>query len=241
MGTTQNNVVIAGVGPGLGAALARKFANHGCNIGLLARNESYLDQLVDEMAHDGQTALALPTDLADAVQIESAFQQFTNTLGTVDILINHASGSFWKSVMEISAEEFEISWRTGTLSALICSQKVIPGMLRKGSGNIIFTGTTSAIRGRKGAVDFSSAQFARRGLADAMARELWPQGIHVSHVIIDGVIDTARVRKMYPLEADELLMSTDDIAENYWQLVQQGQSSWAFEIAIRPHNEAFFE
>ena len=75
METTQNNVVIAGVGPGLGAALARKFANHGCNIGLLARNKSYLDQLVDEMAHDGQTALALPTDLADAVQIELAFQQ----------------------------------------------------------------------------------------------------------------------------------------------------------------------
>ena len=118
MGTTQNNVVIAGVGPGLGAALARKFANHGCNIGLLARNKSYLDQLVDQMAHDGQTALALPTDLADAVQIESAFQQFTDTLGTVDILINHTSGAFWKSVMEISAEEFEISWRNGTLKRL---------------------------------------------------------------------------------------------------------------------------
>ena len=114
-------------------------------------------------------------------------------------------------------------------------------MLRNGAGNIIFTGATSAIRGRKGAVDFSSAQFARRGLADAMARELWPQGIHVSHVIIDGVIDTDRTRKMYPPEANELRMSTDDIAENYWQLVQQRQSSWAFEIAIRPYNEAFFE
>ena len=163
METTQNNVVIAGVGPGLGAALARKFANHGCNIGLLARNKSYLDQLVDEMAHDGQTALALPTDLADAVQIELAFQQFTDTLGTVDILINHTSGAFWKSVMEISAEEFEISWRNGTLSALLCSQKVIPGMLRKGSGNIIFTGATSAIRGRKGAVDQANNRCCTKG------------------------------------------------------------------------------
>lgn len=241
MGTPQNNIVIAGVGPGLGAALARKFASHGYNIGLLARNHEYLNQLVDEMNKDKQIALALPTDLMDPIQIESAFQQFTNAFGTVDILINHASGSFWKSVEEISPEEFEISWRIGTLSALLCSQKVIPDMLKKASGNIIFTGATSAIRGRKGAVDFSSSQFGRRGLADAMARELWPQGIHVSHVIIDGIIDTNRVRKMHALEPEDPLMSAEDIAQNYWHLVHQPRSSWAFEIAIRPYNEAFFE
>ena len=100
MGTPQNNVVIAGVGPGLGATLARKFANHDYNIGLLARNQEYLNQLVDEMNQDKQIALALPTDLMDPIQIESAFQQFTKTFGTVDILINHANGSFWKSVEE---------------------------------------------------------------------------------------------------------------------------------------------
>ena len=132
--------------------------------------------------------------------------------------------------MDISADQFEQVWRTSTLSALLCSQLVIPQMLEKGHGNIIFSGSTSAVRGRKGAVDVSSSRFARRGLADAMARELWPQGIHVSHVIIDGVMDTPKVRQNYSLEPNELLISPADVAESYWHLVQQPKSSWGLRL-----------
>ena len=239
--TSPVNVVIAGVGPGLGVALARKFAHHGCTVGLLARSQNYLNQLVDEFSANEQTAIALPADLTKPTQITSAFQQFINTFGSVDTLINHAGGGNWSGTMDISADQFERVWRTSTLSALLCSQLVIPQMLEKGHGNIIFSGSTSAVRGRKGAVDVSSSRFARRGLADAMARELWPQGIHVSHVIIDGVMDTPKVRQNYSLEPNELLISPADVAESYWHLVQQPKSSWAFEIAVRPHTETFFE
>ena len=229
MKSIPSRVLIAGVGPGLGLALAKRFIHEGCTVGLLARNENYLNQLSSELSQNGQTAIALPADLTDPIQITSAFQHYKNTVGSVDVLIT------------TRASRFEQTWRTSTLSALLCSQQVIPDMLANNNGHIIFSGSTSAVRGRKGAIDFSSSQFARRGLADAMARELWPQGIHVAHVIIDGIIDTPRVRQNYVLAEDELLMCPDDIAESYWHLIQQPKSSWAFEIAIRPHTEAFFE
>ncbi len=235
------NVVIAGVGPGLGLSLARRFANEGCTVGLLARNKNYLNQLVDQFSNNGKTVIALPADLNDPNQIISAFEAYNHIAGPVEVLINHAGNAFWESIMSVSVEQFELVWRTATLSALVCSQQVIPGMLANGGGHIIFSGATSAVRGRKGAVDFSSAQFARRGLADAMARELWPKGIHVAHVIIDGVVDTQKVRQNYTLTKDELLISPDDVVGSYLHLIQQPKSSWSFEIAIRPHTESFFE
>ena len=113
-------------------------------------------------------------------------------------------------------------------------------MVEKRSGAIIFTGATSAIRGRAGAIAFSSAKFAVRGLAWALAREMGPKGIHVAHVIIDGVINTPRVHERYQLSEDEPLLLPDDIAEAYWSLVQQPASAWTFELDLRPHDEEFF-
>ena len=104
-----------------------------------------------------------------------------------------------------------------------------------------FTGATSSVRGRGGAVAFSSAKFAVRGLAQSLAVELWPKGIHVAHVIIDGVIDTPNVRKAYKPTARDPLLQPDAIADAYWNLIQQDRSAWSLEIDLRPHNEAFFE
>ena len=113
-------------------------------------------------------------------------------------------------------------------------------MLKKGGGSIIFTGATSAVRGRAGALAFSSAKFATRGLASALAREVGPYGIHVAHVIVDGVIDTPGVRQRYKLSENEPLLEPDAIADTYWALVQQERSAWTFEVDVRPHNEEFF-
>jgi len=114
-------------------------------------------------------------------------------------------------------------------------------MLKLATGTIIFTGATSSVRGRGGAVAFSSAKFAVRGLAQSLAVELWPKGIHVAHVIIDGVIDTPNVRKTYKPSADEPLLKPEAIADAYWNLIQQECSAWTLEIDLRPHKEAFFE
>ena len=143
--------------------------------------------------------------------------------------------------MEITPAEFERAWRVTTLGALHCSRVAATDMLIDNRGGIIlFTGATSSIRGRQGAIDFSSAKIALRGMADSMARELWPHGVHVAHVIVDGVIDTAAVRRQMDIDPDEPLLDPEHIANVYWSLVEQERSAWSFELEVRPHTEEFF-
>ena len=236
----KKTAVITGVGPGLGASLVRKFASEGYQVGLLARSPDYIQTLATELRASGTNALALPTDIGDSQMIETSFNTIHKELGGVDVLINHAGNAAWVEFAELTAEAFHRSWQVCAFGSFLCAQQVVPDMVEQRSGAILFTGATSAIRGRAGAIAFSSAKFAVRGLAWALAREMGPKGIHVAHIIIDGVIDTPRVRERYQLSEDEPLLLPDDIAEAYWSLVQQPKSAWAFELDLRPHNEEFF-
>jgi NAD(P)-dependent dehydrogenase (short-subunit alcohol dehydrogenase family) len=233
--------VIAGVGPGLGAALARKFADEGRRIALLARSSGYLESLSDELRRAGTQTLAIPTDIGEAGHVSEAFQRIHRELGAVDLLVNNASdsGPFGQSLVEIDAESFARGWRVGVLGALLCSQAVVPDMLRKGSGCILFTGATSSVRGAS--ITFSSAKFAMRGLAQAMARELWPKGVHVAHIIIDGLIRDSESESGVEDQTAEPVMHPAAIAEAYWGLVKQDRSAWTLELDLRPYREKFFE
>ena len=233
--------VIAGIGAGLGAALARKFVAEDCAVALLSRSTEFPSNLVTDLTANGGKALALEADVSDSASVDRAFEQIRQLLGPVDILVNHASASSWKGLLEASPEEMERAWRVSVLGAFLCSQHAARHMLEGDGGTILFTGATSGVRGRAGAIDFSSAKFGARGLADSMARELWPQGIHVAHVIVDGMIDTPMVRENFNLADDEVLLDADDIAAVYWDLVQQRRGAWSFEVDVRPHREAFFE
>lgn len=232
--------VIAGVGPGLGAAIARKFADEGCNLALLSRSSAYSINLSKRLEGTGISAIPIPTDITDAGQVTDSFAKIREELGVPDILINHAGNAAWGNLSELTAEAFENSWRVCTLGAFLCVKQVVPGMIEKGEGTILFSGATSAVRGRSGAIAFSSAKFAMRGLASSLAREVGPQGIHVAHVIIDGIIDSPNLRERYKLSESEPLLKPDAIAETYWALVQQERSAWSFEVDVRPHNEEFF-
>src|SRR6266704_552846 len=169
------------------------------------------------------------------------FAMCGSQLGAVEILIAHASGSVGEGLMKTTPDQFERSWRVAVFGAFLCAREAVPGMLEGGAGAIIFTGATSSVRGRGGAVAFSSAKFVVRGFAQSLAVELWPKGIHVAHVIIDGVIDTTNVRKTYKPSAKEPLLKPDAIAEAYWSLIEQERSAWSLEIDLRPNKEAFFE
>ncbi len=232
--------VIAGVGPGLGAALARKFVKEGCDVALLSRSSPYIKNLSTRLAESGRKAMPIPTDVAEAEEVAASFARIRGELGDPDILVNHAGNAAWGSFADLTPEAFEGAWRVCTLGGFLCSKQVVPGMLQKGGGNILFTGATSAVRGRAGALAFSSAKYATRGLASALAREVGPHGIHVSHIIIDGVIDTPGVRQRYKLRENEPLLEPDAIADTYWALIQQERSSWSFEVDVRPYNEEFF-
>jgi NAD(P)-dependent dehydrogenase (short-subunit alcohol dehydrogenase family) len=233
--------VIAGVGPGLGASLARKLANEGCRIALLARSSAFLETLSKELQQLGTEALTIPTDVSDGNQVATAFEHIRDQLGSVDLLINNASGSgpFGQTFIDISPESFARGWQVGVLGPFLCSQQVVPAMLIKNAGCILFTGATSSVRG--GAITFSSAKFAMRGLAQALARELWPRGIHIAHIVVDGVIQEREVNPEDEDQTTEPLMNPAAIAEAYWGLVQQDRSAWSLELDLRPYREKFFE
>jgi NAD(P)-dependent dehydrogenase (short-subunit alcohol dehydrogenase family) len=230
--------VVAGVGPGLGAALVRKLVKEGCCVGMFARSPKFIGKLAAELEPH---VLAVPGDVSDERQVAAGFRKVRERLGRVEILIAHASGSVGEGLMKTTPKQFEQSWRVAVLGAFLCAREAVPDMLERAAGAIIFTGATSSVRGRGGAVAFSSAKFAVRGLAQSLAVELWPKGVHVAHIIIDGVIDTPKVRKTYEPSSKEPLLKPEAIADSYWNLIQQERSAWSFEIDLRPSKEAFFE
>jgi NAD(P)-dependent dehydrogenase (short-subunit alcohol dehydrogenase family) len=233
--------VIAGVGPGLGGSLARRFAKEGCRVALLARSLDFIETLADELRRRDMEVVAIPTDIGEADQVAGAFQRIREQLGSVDLLINNASGSgpFGQPFVEITAESFARGWQVGVLGAFLCSQAVVPDMLRNGAGCILFTGATSSVRGA--AITFSSAKFGMRGFAQALARELWPKGIHVAHIIVDGVIHESELGVETENQAAEPFMNPAAIAEVYLGLVKQDRSAWTLELDLRPYREKFFE
>jgi len=244
--------VIAGVGPGLGASLARRFAAEGCDVGLLARTASFVEGLASDIAADAPgDAVAAPVDITDRAAVADAFETVREAVGLVDVLINHASGAPWAGA-DIDPEDFRQSLEVGPVGSLHCTQEALADM-RSGEGNtdsdtpadtsgtVIFTGATSAVRGRDGALGFSAAKFAVRGMAGSLARELGPEGIHVAHVVIDGGIATPAALEAgagADVDAGELL-DPDAIADSYWHLVGQDRSSWTLELDLRPHVEEF--
>ncbi|MBV8214998.1 MAG: SDR family NAD(P)-dependent oxidoreductase [Verrucomicrobia bacterium] len=231
--------VIAGVGPGSGAAIARKLAKQGCAVGLIARSADYLDQLAGELRENKSHVDYAKADVSDADQIKSAFAQFRQTLGSIDLLVFHASagGPFGQGLLSIDPKDFARSWAVGTLGGLLCAQAVVPGMLKKGAGAILFAGATSSVRGAS--ISFSSSKFALRGLAQGLARELWPHGIHVAHVVIDAVIGDQGTADAPT--GPEPLLDPDAMAEAYWQLAIQDRTAWTLELDLRPFGEKFFE
>ena len=229
----EDTVVIAGVGPGLGESLARKFAGEGCRVALVARSHSYLAGLAQGLEQG--KALAIPADVTQPDQVRAAFRKVRDSFGPVDVLIYHAGNAGWGRLAGVESGDFEAAWRVCAWAGFLCAREVVPAMIERRRGAILFTGATSSVRGRADALAFSSAKFAVRGLADALARELWPKGIHVAHVIIDGVIGPRGG------PASALQLNPDSIAQSYWALWQQEPSAWTFELDVRPHQEAFFE
>lgn len=234
-----HTAVVAGVGPGTGESIVRKFAAEGCKVAMLARSANYLKDLEDSLVSEGREVLAIPTDLTREQDVKNAFKTVQKQLDPVDILVNHASYAGWKGLLDLTSEEYERVWRVGAFGGFLCSQLAVKDMLDRGGGTVIFTGATSGIRGAAGSLAFASAKFAVRGMAQSMAREFGPKGIHVAFVVIDGQIDTERVRKMMPDRSDETFLDPDAIAENYWHLVNQDRSTWTLEMDLRPHVEKF--
>ena len=233
--------VIAGVGPGFGASIARRFAAEGCQVGLFARSGEYLTGLVDELPASGE-GLAVPTDLTDVEQVRAGFEAVREAYGPVDVLVNHASAPAWKGLMDTSVEEFQRAWAVDARGAFVCSQEAVDDMLETGGGTVIFTGATSAVRSLGGTIGFTAAKFAARGMAMDIAQEFGSEGINVAHVVLDGQIDGPDARQRSPDDLDEAFLDPDEMAATYWHLVEQDDASTQpFEVHITngPQNTEF--
>jgi NAD(P)-dependent dehydrogenase (short-subunit alcohol dehydrogenase family) len=225
--------VVAGVGPGIGAALARRFAEAGYAVAMLARARGTLGALEREI--DG--ARGYTCDVGSADSVARAFAAIRSDLGEVGVLLYNAGSGVFADVESITPEQFEASWRVNAYGALLCAHEVIPAMKAAVGGSIIFTGATASRRGGARTAAFAPAKAAQRSLAESMARSLWPSGIHVSLIIVDGVVDLARTRQAMPEKPDSYFIKPSAVAETAFQLTCQDRSAWSFEVEARPFAE----
>jgi len=239
MADTQPRVaVVVGVGAGLGTALARRFAR-GYAVALVARTQDKLDELAREITDTGGRALAISADVSKADHIARACDQVRRELGEIDVLLYNAAMRPFGRLMETKPSTFENTWRVNAFGAFLWSQVVVPHMLAQGAGVILFTGATAGTRPFAQSAAFGPAKFALRGLAQVMARDLGPQGIHVAYVNIDGAIDMPFIHRLRPDLQKADMLHPDAIAETYWHLAQQEPSAWTQEIDLRPFKENF--
>ena len=226
---------VVGVGPGNGAAFARRFAKEGYAVALLARKTETTSQLASELP--GSRAYAC--DVGDAKSVAAAFEGIRRDLGDVDVAVYNAGSGTWGTIEEVTAEAFETAWRVNALGAFLVAKEVIGPMKAKKQGSIVFVGATASRRGVPRTTAFAPAKAAQRSLAEAMARTLWPSGIHVSLIVVDGVVDLPRTREWMRDKPDTFFIKPDDVADTAYWLTRQPRSAWSFEVEARPFGESW--
>jgi len=242
--TTSNGVaLIAGVGEGLGGALARRFARADYATALVARSADRLAHIADEIEQNGGRGVAYVADLREESAVTKLFEDVEKELGPVSLAVFNAGANYRNSILDTPADMFEKVWRLACYAGFLVGREAARHMVPRGHGTIIFTGATASLRGSAQHAAFAVAKGGLRQLAQSMARELGPQGIHVASVIIDGVIDSARMHERFPERMAQLppegALATGHIAEAYWQIHSQPRDTWTFELDLRPWAEKF--
>jgi NAD(P)-dependent dehydrogenase (short-subunit alcohol dehydrogenase family) len=226
----DESMVIVGVGSGLGTSLARRFAKSGFPISLVARNREKLLPLVSEIESHGINAIAIRADATTESGVKKLFARTEKELGPIGIAVYNAGLRIRKPVLEISSDEFVNSWKLSCYGGFLVGREAAKYMIPRGKGSIFFTGATASIKGFPNSAAFAVGKFGLLGLAESMARELQPRGIHVAHFIIDGVIGR---------ESKDSRLDPDAIAETYFQVHMQHRSGWSFNVELRPWLEKF--
>ena len=227
--------VVTGVGPGTGAALARRFAADGYRVAMLARDETRLEKLVAEL--DGSAAY--PVDVADLDALRAALARVRADLGAPSVLLHNAVAGGFGAFDTVKPEALEHRFRVNVTSLLVLAQELAPAMVEAGWGAIAVTGNTSAWRGKAAFAGFAPTKAAQRILAQSLARTLGPKGVHVAYVVTDAVIDVPWARKAMPDKPDDFFIQPSGIADAVHHVVHQERSAWTFELDLRPHGEVW--
>ena len=227
--------LITGVGPGTGSALARKFAEGGYRVALLARSEGRLAALENELPN----AKGYRCDVSDPAQVEAAASAVERDLGNPSVVIHNAVGGAFGTFLEIDPQVLNRNFQVNTMGLLYLARRFGPAMVGAAKGAIIATGNTSALRGKAGFAGFAPTKAAQRILAEAMARELGPHGVHVAYVVVDAVIDLEWTRKRWPDRPDDFFIKPKAIADEIWHVAHQDRSAWSFNVELRPFGESW--
>ncbi len=237
-------LILLGAGDATGGAIAKRFAREGFTACIARRSVEKLEPLVKEIQANGGKARAFGTDASQEDQVKDMFRVVEEEVGPIEACVFNVSRMKVGPINEISSEDFRRTWESTCFAGFLTGREAALYMKKRGRGTILFTGATASMRGSAGFSAFAAGKFGLKALSQSMARELGPQGIHVAHVIIDGIIDThwfQRMRpEMYAKKKEEGgLLNPEDIAETYWQLHVQKRSAWTQELDLRPPTEKF--
>jgi short-subunit dehydrogenase len=235
MTSTAPVVVVTGVGPGTGSAIVRRFSSGGYKVAMLARTRERLAALERELAN----AKGYPCDVTDETQLDATIEAVRRDLGPPKVLIHNAVGGAFGNFLEIDPQVLNRNFQVNTMALLHLARRLAPAMVAAGEGAIIASGNTSALRGKANFAGFAPSKAAQRILAESMARELGPKGVHVAYVLIDAVIDLEWTRKRFAEAPDDFFIKPGAIAEEIWHVAHQDRSAWSFNVEVRPFRETW--
>jgi NAD(P)-dependent dehydrogenase (short-subunit alcohol dehydrogenase family) len=237
--------LIIGAGDGLGAAIAHAFAREGLRVCVTRRprHMEALDKLAETIRAEGGEAHALGLDARVEADVTELVDRIEREIGPIEVLVFNIGANVRFSVVETTARVYSKVWEMAALAGFLAGREAARVMTPRGQGTILFTGATASLRGGAGFSAFAGAKHALRALAQSLARELGPKGIHVAHVVVDGMIDGAFIRGLVPDAAEKLareeILAPDEIARNYVWLHRQKRGAWTFEMDLRPWTEAW--
>ena len=241
--STKRSCLIIGAGDDTGSAIARAFAAKGYIVCVARRprHKDALDDLVADIAACGGEAVACPVDARDEEAMTALFARIEQDIAPLSAVVFNIGANVRFGIRETTARVYRKVWEMAAFAGFLTGREAAKYMVQRGAGTVIFTGATASVRGGNGFSAFASAKFALRALAQSMARELGPHGIHVAHVVVDGMIDSNFIRDNVPgvdaMRDQDAILSPDAIAANYVMLHEQPRSAWTHELDLRPWKE----
>ena len=237
------SVLVVGAGDATGGAIARRFAREGYAVVVTRRSADKLAPLIERIRADGGVAHGFASDARQEAEVSALFARIEAEIAPLDVVVFNIGANVRFNVTDTTERVYRKVWEMGALAGFLAGREAARVMQPRGRGTILFTGATASVRGSAGFCAFAGAKHALRALAQSLARELGPQGIHVVHVIIDGAIDTRFIAENFPqryaLKSQDGILDPDAIAECYWQLHRQHRSAWTHELDLRPWMETF--
>ncbi|HEY5829465.1 MAG: SDR family oxidoreductase [Hyphomicrobiaceae bacterium] len=235
--------LVIGAGDATGGAIARRFAREGFVACVTRRNVDKLAPLVTRIESEGGRARAFGSDARKEEEMAALVATIEREIGPIEVAVFNIGANVRFPIRETTSRVYFKVWEMGCFAGFLMGREVAKVMVPRGRGSILYTGATASVRGSAGFAAFSGAKHALRALAQSMARELGPEGIHVAHIVIDGAIDTEFIRSNFPqryaLKERDGILDPDAIAEAYWQLHTQQRSAWTHELDLRPWLEAW--